>query len=680
MMRRRTSRRSFNALLLSAGAACALPRALQGESVLAGDASLASGRNAFLHPGMLHSRADLKRMRDGVRRRTQPIFAGFEMLRNHPLSQATCTSAGAFAEIGRNPTVHSQEFDRDCNAAYQCAVMSSITGDAALAKVSVGILDAWSRTLRTISGADAVLCATLGGFKLVNAAELMRHTDTGWAGEDAERFGTILREVFLPVIDNFAPYANGNWDTAAMKMMMAIAIYGDDRLLFERALDYYRFGCGDGRLAHYIYANGQCQESGRDQQHSQLGLAHLGDCCEMAWHQGLDLYCSLENRLLLGFEYTARYNLGEQVPFEPDIDQTGKYRHNVISPRSALRPVYEQIYHHYVHRRGLTAPWTERAAEKIRPEGAAFGADHTGFGTLIYSREAGPDTAEAAAVAVPTGLHTAANDAAIELDFVPLARATRYTISRANVGSPAYKRIAQNIAGTIFRDRTVQPSRLYSYRVSAAGSHQASLPTTVMAGLPAGWELLAIGIPGDLCSASFHGAIYRLRAAGTPPPGPAFTAAVIHRAMPARSTFTARILPGIGSQLLTLGIAVLNETATAIQAILSLSPRGQLERPDWSVSLLRADQGGIPMRMIAAQSVSAPTITYGRLVLPLWFRLDRAETALRATISDDGHTWQDVGATTLPQGSMHAGLFLNSGLDKLVTEIFFDQVSLTGVA
>ena len=101
MMRRRTSRRSFNALLLSAGAACAVPRALQAESVLAGDGSLAPGRNAFLHPGMLHSRADLERMRDGVRRRTQPVFAGFEVLRNHTLSQATYTSAGAFAEITR---------------------------------------------------------------------------------------------------------------------------------------------------------------------------------------------------------------------------------------------------------------------------------------------------------------------------------------------------------------------------------------------------------------------------------------------------------------------------------------------------------------------------------------------------------------------------------------------------
>jgi len=49
--------------------------------------------------------------------------------------------------------------------------------------------------------------------------------------------------------------------------------------------------------------------------HTQLGLAHRGDACEIAWNQGLDLYRYADNRLRRGFEYTARYNLGEDVPF-----------------------------------------------------------------------------------------------------------------------------------------------------------------------------------------------------------------------------------------------------------------------------------------------------------------------------------------------------------------------------
>ena len=669
------SRRGFNALLLSASAAYALPPALRAESA---PAEVGSTRPvAFLHPGMLHSRADLDRMKNGVRDRTEPITAGFNVLRNHPLSQLTYVSVGASAEIGRNPSVRFPDFDHDANAAYQCALMSCITGDRAYAKLSIGILDAWSAVLRTVSGADAVLCAGLGPFKMLNAAELMRHSDSGWPSESAERFGRMMRDAVLPVIQNFAPFANGNWDTAAMKMMMAIAIYDDDRALFERALEYYRFGCGDGQLAHYIYPSGECQESGRDQQHTQLGIAHMGDCCEMAWHQGLDLYSSLDNRLLLGFEYTARYCFGEDVTFAPDIDQTGKYHHEVISPRSNLRPVFEQVYNHCVHRRGIAAPWTQRAAEKLRPEGAGPGADQTGFGTLLYTRSSGPDTAEAAPVGVPASLHAAAVDGAIDLDFVPLARAARYTISRAENGSATFAVIAKSVAAPTHRDRNVKPSRLYSYRVTAVDSRRSSLPATEMAGFPPGWQPLTLGLPSN-GSASFDGATYRLQAAGASSLSQGVSGFFLHCAMPARSTLTARVVPLIASQFLELGVAVLSEAKSpGVEAVLSLSPRGQTERPAWSASLLCTGESGLPVRSVGNLPLTAPTITYGRLVEPLWLRLERSGTTLRAAVSANGKAWSEVGSTEIPRGDRRAGLFLNSGLDKVTTEVCFDQVSLT---
>ena len=91
---------------------------------------------------------------------------------------------------------------------------------------------------------------------------------------------------------------------------------------------------------------GQCQESGRDQQHTQLGLGHLAEACEIAWNQGVDLYGEADNRLLKGFEYTARYNLGQDVPFVPHVDTTGKYRHKQISSsgRGKFRPIWEPRY------------------------------------------------------------------------------------------------------------------------------------------------------------------------------------------------------------------------------------------------------------------------------------------------------------------------------------------------
>ena len=51
-----------------------------------------------------------------------------------------------------------------------------------------------------------------------------------------------------------------------------------------------------------------------------------------------------------------------------------------------LRPVYEMVWNHYENRQGLKAPFTKQAAGKIRPEGAAWQADHPGFGTLCFTR------------------------------------------------------------------------------------------------------------------------------------------------------------------------------------------------------------------------------------------------------------------------------------------------------
>ena len=267
----------------------------------------------FVHPGMLHAADDLERMRLGVLEKKQTIFAGFEALSNHAHSQKDYVPSGGYEEIGRNPNVHTKEFDSDANAAYQCALMGHITGIKEYLDITKSVLNSWTRSLARITGADAILCAGLGGFKLVNAAELLRASMGTWSEAEARSFGEMLKKVFLPVLHTFAPFANGNWDTAAMKTLMAVAIFCDDRVLFDSVILYYCHGCGNGRLENYLYTNGQCQESGRDQQHTQLGLAHLGDCCEMAWHQGIDLYSVVENRLLLGFEYTARYNLGENV-------------------------------------------------------------------------------------------------------------------------------------------------------------------------------------------------------------------------------------------------------------------------------------------------------------------------------------------------------------------------------
>ena len=103
-----------------------------------------------------------------------------------------------------------------------------------------------------------------------------------------------------------------------------------------------------------------------------------------SWKQGDDLYGAFDNRVAVGFEYTAKYNLGEQVDYEPVPDLFGKNLYTVISEkgRGNLRPVFEKIYHHYHDRKGLEMKYTKMLLDKIRPEG--FHWDHSSFGTLFY--------------------------------------------------------------------------------------------------------------------------------------------------------------------------------------------------------------------------------------------------------------------------------------------------------
>ncbi len=345
---------------------------------------------AFVHPGVLHTMADFQRMRAMLAEQKEPWRSGFAMLQQAPHSQANWRVRGPFAAVVRDPRGSRRiaELEADSNAAYQNALMSCLTTNQAHTRKAIEILNAWSGTLREITGHDKELAASLCGDKLVNAAELLRHTDSGWKDRDIAQFERMLREVFYPVIQNFATFANGNWDTGCIKTMMAMGVFLDDRAMFDRAVDYYRHGTGNGCLTNYIInATGQCQESGRDQQHTQLGLGHLSEACEIAWHQGLDLYGAEANRLLRGFEYTAQYNLGQDVPFAPYTDLTGKNKAKIISRegRGRLRPIYEMVWNHYARRRSLTAPFTQQAVMKVRPEGAAWSADHPGFGTLLFT-------------------------------------------------------------------------------------------------------------------------------------------------------------------------------------------------------------------------------------------------------------------------------------------------------
>src|SRR5207245_2344246 len=137
---------------------------------------------------------------------------------------------------------------------------------------------------------------------------------------DLERFQQTMLGVFYPMNHHFLVNHNDakidhywcNWDACNIASVLAIGVLCDKREIYNEAIDYFKHGGGNGAIEHAVVVIhpghlGQFQESGRDQGHNTLAVALLATVCEMAWHQGDDLYGYDDNRFLAGAEYVAKY-------------------------------------------------------------------------------------------------------------------------------------------------------------------------------------------------------------------------------------------------------------------------------------------------------------------------------------------------------------------------------------
>ena len=377
---------------------------------------------AFKHVGGLHTQADFDRIKSKIALQAQPWYGGWQKLIANYHAQVTYVAnptvklvrGGSSAEEP-DPDNYSKAMN-DVAAAYQLALRWKITGDASFAQAAVNILNAWASTCVKISGnSNTALASGIYGYEFAVAGELLR-SYPGWQSADFEKYQQWMLTVFYSVSNSFLNSHWGtcvthywaNWDLANIASTMAIGILTDNRSIYNRAVNYFQKGLGNGNILkaiNTIHEGGlaQLQESGRDQGHATLCIALMGVICELAWNQGDDFYGFDNNRLLKACEYTAKYNVANlSVPFT-------KYTRNYQDPwgvcsltevhtdissasRGTVRPMWEQIYNHYVKRKGLTANYTQMAAGVVRPEGGggdygpnSGGFDQLGFGTLMYS-------------------------------------------------------------------------------------------------------------------------------------------------------------------------------------------------------------------------------------------------------------------------------------------------------
>lgn len=310
----------------------------------------------FSHPGIDQSSKDLAQMKNFVSSNTEPYKSAFTRLKAVADSGFVPKSHAHVLRgpYGR-PNIGGNDLSKSAAMAYNYALVWYITNDKAYASKAIEILNKWSPVLWHLDYNDAKLLAAWTGHALCNAAEILRYTNAGWQQKDMDLFSDMLMTVYYPLMRFYYPQANGNWDGAIIHSILAIAVFTDNRKMFDNAIDHYLHAPVNGSVFKYIYPGGQCQETMRDQAHVQLGLGEFAGAAQIAFTQAIDLFSIADNRIALGYEYTARFLLGE-IP----------HSYGRISERAKnLRDDYEYVYRHYSGI-GVEVPFTKRAADSVR--------------------------------------------------------------------------------------------------------------------------------------------------------------------------------------------------------------------------------------------------------------------------------------------------------------------------
>jgi hypothetical protein len=485
-----TSRRIFlhslAALSLSACGGSPSSAAASGSS----GAAASSASAAFIHPGLLHTQADFDRMAAKVAAKASPWIDSWNILitNSHAsLGYTPRAQAVVYRNDPANGADNSALLFNDVAAAYASALRWKVSGDTAYADKAVQIMNAWSSTLTGISWSngkyDGFLAAGLQGYQFANAGEVMRNYP-GWAAADFLRFQTMMTTVFYPMNSGMLTTPSSllvysNWDLCALASILAIAVLCDNRAVFDAGVNYFKTGLGNGGVfntVNYIHPGylGQTQESGRDQGHNTLSVMLLTTICEMAWNQGLDLYGYDNNRVLAAAEYVSKGNLidpltttYDTLPFSPYTNGSVASTAFSAGGQGTLRAGWALIYHHYVNRKGLAAPYTEKYMLATQPEGGggnyggnSGGYDQLGYTTLTCSRDA------IAAGSVPSGLTTYVSGGQVILSWWGTAYASSYNIKRGTSAGGPYTLVASVTDPLTYTDTTAT-SGTYYYVVTA---------------------------------------------------------------------------------------------------------------------------------------------------------------------------------------------------------------------
>lgn len=641
----------------------------------------------FVHPGGLHTQADLDRMKSKVAAGAHPWIDDWNLLIADSKAQNNYGAAPR-TNMGANR----QRADADAHAAYLNAIRWYISGDTTFAECAKRNLDGWSNAVNQVpTGTDIPGLMGIAVMDFALAGEVLRIYNH-WPDTSLTKFKNMMSTYLYPVCHDFLTNHNGtcashyfaNWDACNVGALVAMGVLLDDTAKFNEGVNYYKSGAGNGNIMNavtYIHPNGmgQWQESGRDQAHAMLGLGFLAYACQVAYNQGVDIFSYSNNRLMAGAEYNAAYNLWKWVPYEPYVNCDGwSLFYPAINGHGRLdnKPIFELLYNHYVVRKGLSAPNVKAAAQIVRPE--VGDVDHLGYGTLTFTLDATQSAYPPSPVApVPTGVTATAGMARVFLKWAPSGTTAQgYNVLRATTNGGPYTTIASWTKDTYaeYTDENVTSGTTYYYVIqsvnqsgTSANSTQVSATPVTTTSLPAGWARQDIGTVSAAGSAGFANvgdSTFIVGGSGTGIGGTADSYSYAYTNVNGDVSITARIY-GISGTLSKTGLLIresLNANAAAVAV--TLGDAG------WRYSKFgqRSSTGG----SMGWNEGNQFTWT------PVWFRLQRSGNTFTAYQSLDGVAWIQIGTATITMASnYYIGLAACSGSSTgAIDSTHFDNVSL----
>jgi hypothetical protein len=366
----------------------------------------------FRHPGVVVDKSQLDFVKAKIQAGEQPWKNAFDKMKaSSYASPSYAPKPRADVECGSysSPNNGCSEERGDAAAAYAHALLWAYTGNKADADKAIQILNAWSAVLKTHSNSNAPLQAGWASSLSVRAAEIIRHTNAGWAQADVDRFSAMLRNAYLPYFTKIGVGTNGNWHLITIDAALGIAVFLDDHELFNSYLAKWRertraylYVSDDGpapvlpegltkTASTYwygmnTYMDGLAQETCRDFGHTGYGLASINTAAETALLQGVNLYGEEAKRIVAGMEFHAAYILGKAVPKELCGGNLNL----------STSPTWEVSYNHFANRLGMAMPFTKKLIEtKARPTGVDH---HMAWETLTHA-----ETGKAALAGMPDG-------------------------------------------------------------------------------------------------------------------------------------------------------------------------------------------------------------------------------------------------------------------------------------